>query len=148
MIKQRKLAAAEQLSELDPDVWFDNARGFTCGEAEVVAEFLRVFYEDWVAERFMECHAERDEPGDDHYQANDEHDHRSIFGPVNLTMTQLGSQREEQIMTQSSRPPGGMTALEAAQKLYGESPTDEQIRMTEESIQQLVQLGFLETGEA
>lgn len=61
------IVAAEALAGLDLSMWSDTATGFTCTEADAVADLLRVIHGDDAAQTFLVTHAEGDiEEGDLH----------------------------------------------------------------------------------
>jgi hypothetical protein len=66
------VAAAEALMDLDLDMWADNATAFSCGEAEAIAQVIRVVHDDQTALDFLIAHAELDDEGDDHFHLNDD----------------------------------------------------------------------------
>ena len=61
-------AAADRLAQLDPTCWLDQASGFTCDEAEAIAQMLAVIHEADTAEAFLSAHAAGDDEGDSHFQ--------------------------------------------------------------------------------
>ena len=66
------VAAVEQLMNLDLDMWAHNATAFSCGEAEAIAQVIRVVHDDQTALDFLVAHAELDDEGDDHFHLNDD----------------------------------------------------------------------------
>lgn len=50
----------ERLGTLDLDMWADTATGFTCNEADVLAELVRIVSNDENADHFLRAHAEGD----------------------------------------------------------------------------------------
>lgn len=65
------VAAAEALMDLAVDMWADNATGFSCGEADAIAQLIRVVHNDQTALDFLVAHADGDDEGDDHFHLND-----------------------------------------------------------------------------
>jgi hypothetical protein len=66
------VAAAEALMHLDLDMWAHNATAFSCGEAEAIAQVIRVVHDDQTALDFLIAHGEHDDEGDDHFHLNDD----------------------------------------------------------------------------
>lgn len=64
------VAAAQAVVDLDPGCWYDQATAFTCTEADALADLLRAAGHTNTAAVFIEAHAEGDDEGDDHYDAD------------------------------------------------------------------------------
>ena len=61
------LAAAENLLDNDPEMWYDNAAAFSCSEADALADLFRAADDKHLAETFIQVHAAGDDEGDSHF---------------------------------------------------------------------------------
>lgn len=69
---QERWEAAIGVAELSVEVWFDQARAFTCTEADAVARFLDTWHRPGVGDEFLILHAEGDDEGDDHFHLRED----------------------------------------------------------------------------
>jgi len=69
--RARLLEALGRYLDLTYDAHLDQATGFTCTEAQAYHDLLVAAGRPGHADQYLEAHAEGDEPGDTHYQADD-----------------------------------------------------------------------------